>query len=215
MASQFQLRRGTAAEWTSANPTLAQGEPGYERDTGKWKVGDGTTAWASLAYMASGGGGAPTGNAGGVLAGTYPNPSFAVDMATQAELDAETTTRLNADSALSSNLAGKQATSEKGQVNGYASLDGSGLVPTAQLPPTQSGSGPIMQGDIATNLGATQTVTASGADVRGLTGTLNADLAITWTGGGGGGLLYFLAIQGGAGGWTVSLNGVNVPVSGN
>lgn len=37
---------------------------------------------------AAAGGGAPTGTAGGVLGGTYPNPSFAVDMATQAELDA-------------------------------------------------------------------------------------------------------------------------------
>lgn len=49
---------------------------------------------------ASSGGGAPSGPAGGVLGGTYPNPSFAVDMATQAELDAEATTRATDDSTL-------------------------------------------------------------------------------------------------------------------
>lgn len=37
----------------------------------------------------------PTGGAGGVLSGTYPNPGFAVDMATQAELDAGLTTKAN------------------------------------------------------------------------------------------------------------------------
>ena len=49
MAVQIQLRRGTAAQWTAANPTLAEGEMGVETDTGQFKVGDGTTAWNSLA----------------------------------------------------------------------------------------------------------------------------------------------------------------------
>jgi hypothetical protein len=51
MADLIQLRRDTAANWTSANPTLSQGEQGYETDTGKMKIGDGSTAWTSLAYF--------------------------------------------------------------------------------------------------------------------------------------------------------------------
>ena len=47
---QIQNRRGAAAAWTSANPVLASGEIGYETDTGLLKIGDGTTAWTSLAY---------------------------------------------------------------------------------------------------------------------------------------------------------------------
>jgi hypothetical protein len=46
----IQLRRGTAAQWTSANPTLAAGEIGLETDTDKLKIGNGTIAWNSLAY---------------------------------------------------------------------------------------------------------------------------------------------------------------------
>ena len=50
MATKIQLRRDTASDWTSANPTLAAGEFGYESDTTKFKIGDGSTAWNSLAY---------------------------------------------------------------------------------------------------------------------------------------------------------------------
>lgn len=50
--SLFQIRGDTAANWTSNNPTLAAREPGYETDTGKSKIGDGSTAWTSLAYFA-------------------------------------------------------------------------------------------------------------------------------------------------------------------
>ena len=44
------LRRDTASNWTSNNPTLAAGEFGYESNTGKYKIGNGSTAWTSLAY---------------------------------------------------------------------------------------------------------------------------------------------------------------------
>ena len=50
MAVQIQMRRGTAAAWTSANPTLAAGEFAIETDTDFYKIGDGSTAWTSLGY---------------------------------------------------------------------------------------------------------------------------------------------------------------------
>jgi hypothetical protein len=58
----IQVRRDTAADWTSVNPTLAAGEIGFETDTNKFKFGTGSTAWTSLPYAAgeAGGGGGET-----------------------------------------------------------------------------------------------------------------------------------------------------------
>ena len=53
MATRMQQRRGTAAQWTSANPILAAGEIGFETDTGKFKIGNGSSAWGALVYYAS------------------------------------------------------------------------------------------------------------------------------------------------------------------
>ena len=64
MSSIIQIKRGTAAGWTSANPTLNAGEIGFETDTKKMKVGDGSTAWTSLTYTAT------DGDISGVTAGT-------------------------------------------------------------------------------------------------------------------------------------------------
>ena len=50
MSVKIQLRRDTATDWASANPTLSLGEPGVETDTLKIKIGDGATAWNSLDY---------------------------------------------------------------------------------------------------------------------------------------------------------------------
>ena len=46
----IQYRRDTAANWTSVNPVLASGEPGYETDTTFFKIGDGTSSWSALPY---------------------------------------------------------------------------------------------------------------------------------------------------------------------
>ena len=62
----------------------------------------------------------PTGGAGGVLSGSFPNPGFAVDMATQGELDAVN--------------AAKVDKTARGAANGVASLDASGKVPASELP---------------------------------------------------------------------------------
>lgn len=50
MATRIQIRRDTQANWASANTTLAQGEMALETDTGRIKVGDGSTAWTALDY---------------------------------------------------------------------------------------------------------------------------------------------------------------------
>ena len=54
MTSRLQNRRDTAANWTTNNPTLAQGEIGYETDTGKLKIGTGSANWTTLGYTQNG-----------------------------------------------------------------------------------------------------------------------------------------------------------------
>lgn len=45
------LRRGLASVWAAKNPVLADGEPGFEKDTGKLKIGDGVSRWTELKYF--------------------------------------------------------------------------------------------------------------------------------------------------------------------
>ncbi len=82
MAVRIQFRRGTQAEWTAANPLLQQGEVGYETNTGRFKVGNGTQAWNSLAY--SSGPTGPTGPTGltGATGATGPTGATGLTGAT-------------------------------------------------------------------------------------------------------------------------------------
>jgi hypothetical protein len=47
----LKLKRGAAATWERLNPVLAAGEPGFEIDTGKLKIGNGTARWSELTYI--------------------------------------------------------------------------------------------------------------------------------------------------------------------
>ena len=47
----YQLKRGTAERWMTLNPVLRQGEPGFEYDKNRLKIGDGFTPWSALPYV--------------------------------------------------------------------------------------------------------------------------------------------------------------------
>jgi major tropism determinant Mtd-like protein len=51
---RYKNRRATAAQWLSKNPVLGEAEIGYEKDTRKFKFGDGATPWADLPYAYQG-----------------------------------------------------------------------------------------------------------------------------------------------------------------
>lgn len=58
--TRIQIRRDTSTNWSVNNPTPANGEPCYETDTRKFKIGDGVTKYTNLPYQGGGGGSAPT-----------------------------------------------------------------------------------------------------------------------------------------------------------
>jgi hypothetical protein len=55
MATRMQQRRGTAEQWTLANPILAPGEIGFETDTNQFKIGDGVNQWEDIEYFLNSG----------------------------------------------------------------------------------------------------------------------------------------------------------------
>lgn len=65
--TQIQVRRDTASNWTTVNPVLASGEIGFETNTNKMKIGDGTTVWSSLAYQGGSAAALPTGGTTGQI----------------------------------------------------------------------------------------------------------------------------------------------------
>lgn len=51
LKTTFKVRRGQSQIWANINPILAEGEPGYELDTHRLKIGDGEKSWNELPYI--------------------------------------------------------------------------------------------------------------------------------------------------------------------
>jgi hypothetical protein len=65
MGARIQIRRGSATFWDDENPILFPGEPGYEKNTRRMKIGDGVTPWRDLPYFTAPGSYTPPGGGGG------------------------------------------------------------------------------------------------------------------------------------------------------
>lgn len=88
MSDRIQIRRDTSSNWSSVDPVLSQGEIGYETDTGKLKIGDGSTTYSGLGYYRTStdeeiqdvAGGMFSGNTETFITGTYQDADGTIDL---------------------------------------------------------------------------------------------------------------------------------------
>lgn len=133
---QLLLRHDTASNWTLANPTLAAGEVGIETDTHKIKVGDGSTAWADLAYASD--------EAKHAAAADEATHATSADTATSADSASKVANALtisdeqtydgSAAVDMRTEFAKYVKIEQLGVANGVATLGEDGHIPAAQLP---------------------------------------------------------------------------------
>lgn len=149
MAVKIQLRRGSAAQWTAANPVLATGEMALETDTGKRKIGNGVLAWADLPYEFSADDVAPV-----ATSGDYADLTGKPDLGTEARLAIAQLTRPT--------IIGREPEAPivtfapghgwvKSGVNGTVNLNDTsdGVLSSQVISVTGSGSSAIVQGEVS------------------------------------------------------------------
>lgn len=149
MATQIQFRRDTSSNWTSANPTLAVGEMGLETNTGLFKVGNGSTAWNSLAY-------------GGIQGTTGTSGSNGAQGTTGAQgTQGQTTMTINAQTGTTYTLA-------IGDVGNFVTASNASAI-TVTVPPSVFSTGQVITlqqigaGQVTFAQGSGVTITSTGA----------------------------------------------------
>lgn len=132
----IQVKRALSTVWASSNPILAPGEFGYETDTGKLKMGDGTQHWNDIpGFQVPTEKGQPNGYAGLDGDGLVPLEQLPITNADWATLEGKPTyVAAGATKADARGQIDAEYTGNKGQTGGYASLDETGRVPVPQLP---------------------------------------------------------------------------------
>jgi hypothetical protein len=178
--TQIQIRRSVSGpssvtgSWAQVNPTLAQGEIGFETDTGKFKIGDGATAWNSLSYATDGSKLTGTIAASTVANGVYTNTANTLTTGTliiQAGADNRVPLRLKRNSAgqtadiLQANTSDDATTLAKidkdGKITAADFIDSS--MTTAGVVTNTSGGLFQSSTALSTGLGGTGSSTVSGA----------------------------------------------------
>lgn len=186
MPVQIQFRRGTAAEWTAQNPILAPGELGLETDTSLMKIGDGDTAWTSLAYA--------------VINGTVADGFI-----TEAKLANGAVSQVKMASTLSGVTICTSSTRPGSPFTGQTIFETdtvlfrtwSGAAWTTIGPATPTPQYPSLEAYGAATGGTSSSVTVDSVDYTLLTFTSNADLTVTT-----GGWFDFVFVGGGGAGGT-------------
>lgn len=136
LSARIALRSGKATDWTTNNPVLLSGEIGYESDTGLLKIGDGVKAWKELSYFKGDVAGIESALTTFMKIADYKGSAEGVVKSAD---KLQTARKINGvafdgtgDITVSDNT--KIPATEKGKANGVATLDGSGLIPSNQLP---------------------------------------------------------------------------------
>jgi hypothetical protein len=180
MATRMQQRRGTAAQWTAANPTLAAGEIGFETDTNKFKMGNGSSNWVALTYFANNSAltdlltGSPEAlnTLDEIAAAINDDPAFFTTIATNLSTHASDTTSIHGitDTALlaTQSYVADQIASVTGD---YSTLAGAGIDWNADTDAF----------DIANTVATTANITTHNDDTTGVHGIADTSVLATTT----------------------------------